>query len=270
VRSTSAASRRSRTVREAVGNRTRVKVVKNKVSPPFKQAEFDIIYGQGISREGGLIDMGVDQGFVRKAGAWYTYEGDQLGQGKENARLPPRQPRPGRRAREADQGEARRRAARRQAGRARRSGRLLALRPHSRVELERKLARRGCDPQVAAEVLDRLTEVGLVDDAAYAHLLVQSRSRTNGLSGVALRRELREKGVDDDLAKDAVGALDDETERARAEELVAKKLRTMGGLDPQVQARRLAAMLARKGYPAGVAYAVVRDAVNAAVEHHHD
>ena len=71
---------------DAVGNRTRVKVVKNKVSPPFKQAEFDIIYGQGISREGGLIDMGVEQGFVRKAGAWYTYEGDQLGQGKENAR----------------------------------------------------------------------------------------------------------------------------------------------------------------------------------------
>ena len=71
---------------EAVGNRTRVKVVKNKVSPPFKQAEFDIIYGHGISREGGLIDMGVEQGFVRKAGAWYTYDGDQLGQGKENAR----------------------------------------------------------------------------------------------------------------------------------------------------------------------------------------
>ena len=71
---------------DAVGNRTRVKVVKNKVAPPFKQAEFDIIYGQGISREGGLIDMGVEHGFVRKAGAWYTYDGDQLGQGKENAR----------------------------------------------------------------------------------------------------------------------------------------------------------------------------------------
>src|SRR5215210_1926074 len=66
-----------------VGNRTRVKVVKNKVAPPFKQAEFDILYGHGISREGGLIDMGVENGFVRKAGAWYTYEGDQLGQGKE-------------------------------------------------------------------------------------------------------------------------------------------------------------------------------------------
>ncbi|HEV3360161.1 MAG TPA: recombinase RecA [Pseudonocardiaceae bacterium] len=71
---------------EAVGNRTRVKVVKNKMAPPFKQAEFDILYGFGISREGSLIDMGVDQAIVRKSGAWYTYEGDQLGQGKENAR----------------------------------------------------------------------------------------------------------------------------------------------------------------------------------------
>ncbi|MFM1905413.1 MAG: hypothetical protein RIT32_209 [Actinomycetota bacterium] len=71
---------------EIVGNRTRVKVVKNKVAPPFKQAEFDILYGHGISREGSLIDMGVDQGIIKKAGAWYTYEGDQLGQGKENAR----------------------------------------------------------------------------------------------------------------------------------------------------------------------------------------
>jgi len=71
---------------DAVGNRTRVKVVKNKMAPPFKNAEFDILYGVGISREGGLIDLGVEQGIVRKAGAWYTYEGDQLGQGKENAR----------------------------------------------------------------------------------------------------------------------------------------------------------------------------------------
>jgi recombination protein RecA len=71
---------------DAVGNRTRVKVVKNKVAPPFKQAEFDIVYGQGISREGSLIDVGVDQAIVRKSGAWYTYDGDQLGQGKENVR----------------------------------------------------------------------------------------------------------------------------------------------------------------------------------------
>jgi len=71
---------------DAVGNRTRAKVVKNKCAPPFKVAEFDILYGVGISREGSLIDLGVEQGIVRKAGAWYTYEGDQLGQGKENAR----------------------------------------------------------------------------------------------------------------------------------------------------------------------------------------
>jgi recombination protein RecA len=71
---------------EAVGNRTRVKVVKNKMAPPFKQAEFDILYGVGISREGSLLDFGVEHGIVKKSGAWYTYEGDQLGQGKENSR----------------------------------------------------------------------------------------------------------------------------------------------------------------------------------------
>jgi len=71
---------------EAVGNRVRVKVAKNKVSPPFKQAEFDIEFGRGISREGSLLDLGVEHGLVRKSGAWFTYEGDQLGQGKENAK----------------------------------------------------------------------------------------------------------------------------------------------------------------------------------------
>ena len=71
---------------EVVGNRTRVKVVKNKVAPPFKQAEFDIMYGRGISREGSIIDVGVDVGLVKKSGAWYTYEGEQLGQGRENAK----------------------------------------------------------------------------------------------------------------------------------------------------------------------------------------
>src|ERR1700691_6235353 len=71
---------------DAVGNRTRVKVVKNKMAPPFKTAEMDILYGIGVSKEGSLIDLGVDQSIVRKAGAWYTYEGEQLGQGKENAR----------------------------------------------------------------------------------------------------------------------------------------------------------------------------------------
>ncbi|BCY14403.1 recombinase RecA [Actinoplanes sp. L3-i22] len=71
---------------DVIGNRTRVKVVKNKVAAPFKQAEFDIMYGKGISREGSLIDVGVEQSIIRKSGAWYTYDGDQLGQGKEKAR----------------------------------------------------------------------------------------------------------------------------------------------------------------------------------------
>ena len=71
---------------DAVGNRTRVKVVKNKMAAPFKQAEFDILYGAGISREGSLSDFGVEHEIVQKSGAWYTYEGDQLGQGKENSR----------------------------------------------------------------------------------------------------------------------------------------------------------------------------------------
>ena len=81
--------RRIETLKEgqdAVGNRTRVKVVKNKMAPPFKQAEFDIIYGTGISREGSLLDLGSELGIVKKSGAWYTYENDQLGQGKENSR----------------------------------------------------------------------------------------------------------------------------------------------------------------------------------------
>ena len=81
--------RRAQTLKDGdqpVGNRTKAKVVKNKMAPPFKQAEFDILYGQGISREGGLLDLGVENGIVRKSGSWYTYGSDQLGQGKENAR----------------------------------------------------------------------------------------------------------------------------------------------------------------------------------------
>ncbi len=71
---------------EVVGSRTRVKVVKNKVAPPFRQAEFDIMYGKGISREGGLLDLGVEMSIIKKSGAWFTYEGEQLGQGRENAK----------------------------------------------------------------------------------------------------------------------------------------------------------------------------------------
>lgn len=81
--------RRIQTLKEgsdSVGNRTKAKIVKNKMAPPFKQAEFDILYGQGISREGGIIDLGVEHGIVKKSGSWFTYDGDQLGQGMENSR----------------------------------------------------------------------------------------------------------------------------------------------------------------------------------------
>jgi recombination protein RecA len=71
---------------EVIGSETRVKVVKNKVAPPFKQAEFDILYGEGISREGEIVEMGVNLKFVEKSGAWYSYKGDKIGQGKDNAR----------------------------------------------------------------------------------------------------------------------------------------------------------------------------------------
>jgi recombination protein RecA len=71
---------------EVIGNRTRVKVVKNKCAPPFRMAEFDIVYGRGISREGSVLDVAVDLGIAKKSGAWYTYEGEQLGQGRENAK----------------------------------------------------------------------------------------------------------------------------------------------------------------------------------------
>ena len=81
--------RRIETIKDGtdmIGSRTRVKVVKNKCAPPFKQAEFDIMYGTGISREGSLLDVAVDLGFIKKSGAWFTYEGEQLGQGRENVK----------------------------------------------------------------------------------------------------------------------------------------------------------------------------------------
>ena len=71
---------------DVIGNRTRVKVVKNKVAPPFKEAEFDIMYGEGISRAGDIVDLGADSGIVEKSGAWYSYDGERIGQGRENAK----------------------------------------------------------------------------------------------------------------------------------------------------------------------------------------
>ena len=145
--------------------------------------------------------------------------------------------------------------------------RQLAMAPRSRAQLEQKLAQRDCPADVAAAVLDRMTEVGLVDDEAFAQMLVRSLQTGRGLAKRALARELHTKGIDDDLAEAALGSIPDALERDRARELVDKKLRAMHGLGIEVQTRRLAGMLARKGYSPSLTYAVIREAIADAPEH---
>ncbi|MGW5241298.1 regulatory protein RecX [Monashia sp. NPDC004114] len=148
--------------------------------------------------------------------------------------------------------------------------RQLSLAPRSRAQLEKKLRQRGCDDEVAHRVLDRMTEVGLVDDEAYAELLVRSKQAGKGLARTALAHELRKQGIDGDIADDALAAVGPQDERVRAEELVAKRLRTMSGLASDVQARRLAGMLARKGYSGEIAWPVIREAIDGLPEHQRD
>ena len=137
----------------------------------------------------------------------------------------------------------------------------LEFAPRTRAELAATLAKKGVDGDVAEQVLGRFTEVGMIDDAAFAALWVSSRHRGRGLAGPALRQELRRKGVEEPLIAEAVEQLDPEQERATARALVERKLRTTRGLPTDARVRRLAGMLARKGYPAGVAFAVVREAL---------
>jgi regulatory protein len=146
----------------------------------------------------------------------------------------------------------------------------LSMAPRSRHQLADKLRQRGCPDDVSVRVLDRMEAVGLVDDDAYAQMLVRSKQATRGLAKRALAQELRVKGVADDTIEDALGSIDPDSERALAEAVAGKTMRRMAGLDPQVQARRLAGVLGRKGYPPSVVYAVVRDAVNDAPEHQRD
>ncbi|MDO5739372.1 MAG: regulatory protein RecX [Ornithinimicrobium sp.] len=148
--------------------------------------------------------------------------------------------------------------------------RQLAMGPRSRRQLEDKLRDRGTDPHVSARVLDRMAEVGLVDDEAYAEMFVRSRQETKGLAAQAIRHELRAKGVADDVIDAALEDIDPEHEKDQARALVGRRLRTMRGLDAQVQTRRLAAHLARKGYSFGVANQVIREAVEKLPEHSRD
>ncbi len=141
--------------------------------------------------------------------------------------------------------------------------RQLAVRPRTRAELAAALARRGIDAEVAASVLDRYDEVGIIDDAAFARAWVTSRHQGRGLASRALANELRQRGVDKELADAALADLDDETQAATARDLVDRKLRSAGATAPDALFRRLVGALARKGYPPGLAIRVVKEALAA-------
>lgn len=133
--------------------------------------------------------------------------------------------------------------------------------PRTRAELAATLSDRGVPDDVAEHVLSRFTEVGLIDDALFAQMWVTSRHRGRGLAGRALGQELRRKGVDDDVVRTAVEGLDDAQQEATARALVDRRLRSTRGLSTDTRVRRLAGMLARKGYPAGLAFRVVKQAL---------
>jgi regulatory protein len=141
--------------------------------------------------------------------------------------------------------------------------RQLTAAPRSRAELERAMARKGVPEDAAAAVLDRFTELKLVDDGAYAEMLVRSRHTTRGLARRGLAHELRAKGIEDETATAALDQLDPEQELETARALVARRLPSTARLEPEARLRRLAGMLARKGYPQGLALRVVREALAA-------
>jgi regulatory protein len=138
--------------------------------------------------------------------------------------------------------------------------RQLAVRPRTRAELAAALRRRGVTDEVAEEVLGRYAEVGMIDDAAFARAWVASRHSGKGLARRALGSELRRRGVAPDTVGEALEGLDADTEADTARALVDRKLRTVSG-DPQAVLRKLVGMLARKGYPAGLAFRVVKEAL---------
>ncbi|MGC0363674.1 regulatory protein [Rhodococcus sp. 27YEA15] len=144
--------------------------------------------------------------------------------------------------------------------------RLLTDRARSRSELETKLVAQGFEAEIISGVLDRLQEIGLIDDADFAHQWVHSRHTYSGKGKRALAVELRLKGIDQETASEALSQIDPDDERERAVELVRKKLRNKPIDDRDKITRRLVAMLARKGYSASMSYEVVKAEVTAAAE----
>jgi regulatory protein len=144
--------------------------------------------------------------------------------------------------------------------------RRLSRAPRTRSELETDLARRGADPDACAAVLDRFEEVGLIDDASFAHAWVESRHRSKALARSVLRRELTHRGVDREVVDEAMESIDDEDEWQRAREFARKKFRARREEDPLKAMNRLAGQLARKGYPANVCFTVAREVLAAVSE----
>jgi regulatory protein len=140
--------------------------------------------------------------------------------------------------------------------------------PKTRKQLADLLARKGVPEDAATAVLDRLGEVGLIDDAAFARMWVGSRQSGRGLARRALQAELRAKGVDAEMAAEAVQVVGEDDERAAARQLVERRARSMQRLDRATATRRLIGMLARKGYGGGLAAAVVREVLDAAGAEH--
>jgi len=133
----------------------------------------------------------------------------------------------------------------------------------SRKELADRLAKRNVPGPVATRLLDRFEEVGLIDDQAFARSWVDSRQAGKGLARRALAQELRRKGIDDETARAALDEVDPDDEREAGRALVRKKLRSLSRFDDATKTRRLVGMLARKGFPAGVSYAIVREELGA-------
>ncbi|WP_199753991.1 regulatory protein RecX [Amycolatopsis sp. WAC 01375] len=136
---------------------------------------------------------------------------------------------------------------------------LLAARPRSAEELRQALKRKGFDEETTETLLGKLDQAGLINDAEFAEMWVRSRQANMGLARNALVAELKRKGIDGDIAVQAADEVDREAEEQRARELVRKRMRSLGNVDEQAAIRRLLGFLARKGYPQGLAYTVIRD-----------